>query len=62
MFDSFYKKLQKIENGINDLCEKDIDTNLQNGLYEVLSMIENLKGYLNEVEDEILEEDSHVDR
>jgi hypothetical protein len=61
MFDSIHKKLQKIENKIGDVCDMNIDSNLQNGLYTVLNMIEDLKGYLNEIEDEILEEDSHID-
>jgi hypothetical protein len=62
MFDAIHKKLQKLENKIVDLCDKDIDTNLQDGLYVTLSMIEDLKGYLNEVEDEIDSETSHLDR
>ncbi len=61
MFDSIHTKLQKLENKIDDLCQKDIDTNLQDGLYGVLNMIEDLKGYINEIEDEMLEEDSHLD-
>jgi len=61
MFDSIHTKLQKLEKKIVDLCEKDINPNLQDGLYNVISMIEDLKGYLNEIEDEMLEEDSHID-
>ena len=62
MFDSIYKRLQKLESKIVDLCAEDINTNLQDGLYGVISMIEDLKGYINEIEDTILEEDSHIDR
>lgn len=61
MFDSLYKRLQKIEGGINDLCEKDINPDLQEGLYTVISMIDDLKGYLNDLEDTILEENDWMD-
>jgi hypothetical protein len=62
MFDAIHKRLQILESKIVDLCDKDIDTNLQDGLYGVISMIEDLKGFINEIEDTILEEDSHIDR
>ncbi len=63
MFDALYKKIQKLENDVNDVCEfEHIDSEIQNKLYEVLSKLEDLKGFINEVEDTILEEDSHIDR
>jgi hypothetical protein len=63
MFDALYKKIQKLENDINEVCEfEHIDPEIQNKLYEVLNKLENLKGFINEVEDTVLEEDSHTDR
>ena len=62
MFDALYKKMQKLENDINEVCEfEHIDPKIQNKLYEALSKLENLKGFINEVEDTILEEDSLTD-
>lgn len=57
MFDTIYERIQKIENKIDDLCKKDIDSNLRDGLYKVIIMFEDLKGYMNEIEDTMLEED-----
>ena len=63
MIDALYKKIQKLEGDINEVCDfKDIDPEIQNKLYEALSKLENLKGFINEVEDTMFEEDSHLDR
>jgi hypothetical protein len=63
MFDAFYLKIQKLENDINEVCSSEnIDPEIQNKLYKALSKLENLKGFINEVEDTMLEEDSYLDR
>jgi hypothetical protein len=58
MFDNIYEKLQKLEQDVNTVCEfEHIEPEMQDKLYKILTSIENLKGYLDEVENEIMEED-----
>lgn len=62
MFDAIHKKLQVLEKQVIQVCE-DIETaETQEKLIQILNRIESLKGWLNEVEEMVDEEDSHIDR
>jgi len=62
MFDSIHKRLQTLEGQVTQVCE-DIETaETQEKLIKILNQIEDLKGWLNEVEEMVDEEDSHIDR
>jgi uncharacterized protein YutD len=63
MFSALHKKMQKLENEINEACDyENAYLVVLKILYTALNTLEDLKGFINEVEDTILEEDSHIDR